>query len=95
MRTKLERKDVAGIVLEVIQGWHFDTRITEDTDFIVDIPIDNRAKGLYYYALKIHLEKLGYPLSDFSVQDCENAETIKDMIDAVWDDFDSNSKRIV
>ena len=50
MAKRLERKDIAVLVLQVVQGWHFDTQITEDTDFEIDIPIEAQAKSLYYYA---------------------------------------------
>ncbi|HEX6190596.1 MAG TPA: hypothetical protein VFZ40_21270 [Pyrinomonadaceae bacterium] len=94
MRTKINREEIAAAVVEVIQGWHFDIQITENTDFAIDIPIDKATKGLYYYAIKISLEKLGYSFCDFSPKDCEDAETVKDIVDAVWDDFDPKSKRV-
>jgi hypothetical protein len=93
MTKTLERKDVAELVLKVIQGWHFDTEITEETDFEIDVPIDAQAKSLYYYAIRISLEKLGYEFCDFSPKDCEEASTMRDIVDAVWSDLDPRSKR--
>ena len=93
MTKTLERKDVAELVLKVIQGWHFDTEITEETDFEIDVPIDAQAKSLYYYAIRISLEKLGYEFCNFSPQDCENAKTIRDIVDAVWEDLNPESNR--
>jgi hypothetical protein len=93
MAKTLERKDVAELVLKVVQGWHFDAQITEDTDFEIDIPIDAQAKSLYYYAIRISLEKLGYEFCDFSPKDCEEAKAIKDIVDAVWSDLNPQSKR--
>jgi hypothetical protein len=93
MAKTLERKDVSGLVLKIVQGWHFDTEVTEDTDFSIDIPIDSKVKGLYYYAIRINFEKLGYQFCDFSPADCEAAETIGDIVDAVWADLNPQSQR--
>lgn len=91
----LGRSDVAELVIGVVQGWHFDIQITEDTDFSIDIPIDTRTKGLYYYAIRIKLEKLGYEFNHFSPKDCEEAKTIRDIVDAVWEDLNPQSKRVM
>lgn len=93
MGKTLERKDISDLVLKVIQGWHFDSEITEDTDFSIDIPIDPGAKSLYYYPIRLKLEELGYEFFSFSPKDCEEAETIGDIVDAVWEDLNPNSKR--
>jgi len=89
------RKDVSEAVIKVIQGWHFDTLITEETDFEIDIPIDRKAKSLYYYAIRLKLEKLGYDFTDFKPEDCEEARTIGDIVDSVWADINPASNRIV
>jgi hypothetical protein len=91
----LHRQDVSDAVLAVIQSWHFDTPITEEMQFGVDLPLDKKAKGLYYYAIRLSLEKLGYVFCDFKAEDCEGAETIGDIIDAVWDDVNPESKRVM
>ena len=93
MPAPASRKDIADAVIKVVQGWHFDTIITEETNFEIDIPIDKKVKGLYYYAIRLNLEKLGYEFTDFKPEDCENAATIRDMIDAVWKDLDPDPRR--
>lgn len=95
MRTSIERKDVSDAVVKVIQGWHFDMPITEETAFDTDLPIDKKAKGLYYYAIRISLEKLGYQFCNFKPEDCEEARTIGDIVHVVWDDVNPKSKRLM
>jgi len=95
MKGQITRKDVSEAVVQVIQGWHFDLHITEETDFEIDIPIDNKAKGLYYYAIRIKLEKAGYEFSTFKPEDCENARTIRDIVNAVWDDLNPESRNVM
>lgn len=91
----LGRKDVSKAVVKVIQGWHFDTAISEETEFGSDLPIDNKAKGLYYHAIRISLEKEGYDICNFNPEDCEAARTIGDIVDAVWDDVNPESKTVM
>lgn len=89
------RQEVSSAVLQIVQGWHFDQKIREDTAFGDDIPLEGRAKGLYFYAIKIRLEKLGYDLFNFKLEDCENARTIGDIVEAVWEDINPQSKHVM
>lgn len=93
MRTSIERKDVSDAVVKVIQGWHFDMPITEETAFHTDLPIDKKAKGLYY-AIRISLEKLGYGFCNFKPEDCEKARTSGDCTCSLGD-LNPKSKRLM
>ena len=91
----LQRQDISKAVLAVIQGWHFDAVITEDTNFDFDLPIDGKVKALYYYAIRIHLENQGYTFCNFKPQDCEQAVKVGDIVEAVWDDLNPTSKQVM
>lgn len=91
----LERDEVSELVLDVLRGLHFDREVNEESQFGVDILLDEKARRLYYYALRIHLEKLGYVFCNFSVEDCEKAESVKDIVDAVWRDLGPNDKGVM
>lgn len=90
-----KREEVSEQVLTVLRGLHFDIYIDEESQYGVDIQLDETAKSLYYYAIRLSLEKLGYKFFSFSPEDCQKAERVQDIIDAVWRDIDPNNKRIM
>lgn len=88
-----KREEISDLVLTVLRGLHFDTYVDGGSEFGVDILLDRGARSLYYYAIRMQLEKLGYEFFDFSPEDCQKAERVQDIIDAVWRDLGSDNKR--
>lgn len=90
-----KREEVSDLVLTVLRGLHFDIYIDEESQFEVDVVLDEKARSLYYYAIRIHLEKLGYEFFSFSPEDCQKAERVQDIINAVWRDLDPNNRSMM
>lgn len=95
MEKTLDRRDISDVLVKFIQGFHVGDLaipISEETAFGVDIPNDKGLKEVYYYGIRVRLEELGYEFFNFSLKDCEEAETIGDIIDAVWSDVSPESR---
>lgn len=83
----IQREDISKIVLEATRRLHFNHELTEESQYGIELTSDKKLKELYYYALRVDLEKLGYTFSSFQPEDCVEATTIKDIVDAVWNDL--------
>jgi hypothetical protein len=86
MPYKYKREQVAKLIVGILQKLHFNPEITEESKYGVNIIIDDKVKGLCYYAIVIHLEELGYLTTNFSLEDCTQAESVWDIVNAVWND---------
>ena len=83
----LKRQDVSDIVLDITRRLHFNPNLTEESQYDdIEITSDKGVKDLYYYALRRSLEHRGYTFTNFKPEDCVNAKTIRDVVDAVWGD---------
>jgi hypothetical protein len=84
------RKDVSRIVLEVIRHIHQDQSIVEASVFGPQgINADAMFRSTYFFPIKVSVEKIDCVLRKFSPADCENAESVGDIVDAVFDDLSS------
>lgn len=88
---RLTREDISKLVLDATRRLHFNPSITEESRYGIDLVQDNKLKDLYYYALRIELENLGFVFRDFSPEDCVKANSIKDVVDAIWEDTEQDS----
>ena len=86
MPCSYSRDDVSGIVVDVLRQLHDDETITEESVFSRDIKVDDFAKRLYYFPIKMSVEKIDCMLKEFSPDDCERARKVKSIVDAVWKD---------
>ena len=87
MTGKYTREQISGLILDILRGLHFRQDITEESRYGVDLLVDEGVKTLTYYPIVMHLQKLGCILVDFNSMDCEKAESVKDIVDAVWNDL--------
>jgi hypothetical protein len=81
------REQISELVVGILRELHFRQDISEESRYGEDLVIDEGVNKLYYYAIVLHLQKSGLILNNFSVEDCERAETVTDIIDAVWSDI--------
>jgi len=88
MPCSYKRKDVSRIVLEVLRHIHDDPTIVESTVFgSQGINADAMFRSNYFFPIKISVEKVDCLIKKFSPSDCEQAKTVSDIVDAVWNDF--------
>ena len=87
MTGKYNREQISELIVGILRELHFRQDIHEGSRYGEDLVVDESVKKLYYYAIALHLEKLGCLLVDFSPNDCEKAESVKDIVDAVWNDI--------
>ena len=88
MACSYKRKDVSGIVLEVLSHIHDDNTITEQRVFGPQgLNVDAMFKRTYFFPIKMSVEKVDCLLRTFSPSDCEKADRVKDIVDAVWNDL--------
>lgn len=91
MACNYTRKDVSRLVLEVLRHIHDRPSIVEATVFGPQgINADAAFRRTYFFPIKMSVEKVDCILRNFSPADCENAETVGDIVDAVWDDLKPN-----
>jgi hypothetical protein len=92
MACTLTRKQVSILVLQVIGQIQHDDSITEATEFGPQ-GINNDAQFRTGYAgpIKLAVESPQCRLTNFSASDCANAETVGDIVDAVWADLDPDA----
>ena len=82
------RLDVSRIVLEVIRHIQHDPTITEASVFGPQgINVDSTFRSTYFFPIKMSVEKVDCLIKHFSTSDCENAGTVGDIVDAVFNDF--------
>jgi len=92
MACNYTRKQASRLVLEVIRKIQHDNTITEATEFGPQgINNDPQFRSGYYDPIKLAVETNECRLNKFSPSDCANAETVADIVDAVWADFDPNA----
>jgi hypothetical protein len=84
MSTRMSQEQVSEVVVDLFRGLHQNESLDENSRFEVDIFLDKNVKKLYYYAIRLELERMGYILVEFSPEDCVRAETIRDIVQAVW-----------
>jgi hypothetical protein len=82
--TRMSQEQVSELVVDLFRGVHVNDTLTEDSQFGQDIPLDAKLKKLYYYAIRLELERMGYILVDFSPEDCMRAESIHDIVESIW-----------
>lgn len=86
------RKQVSGLVIGVIQNIQHDNTITEASVFGPQgINNDPQFRSGYYDPIKLAVETSECRLTNFSPSDCANAETVGDIVDAVWADLDPDA----
>jgi hypothetical protein len=83
MMTRIYQEQVSNLVVDIFRRLHRNDTLTEDSQFGTDILLDENVKQLYYYAIRLELERMGYIIVDFSPEDCVRAETIHDIVEAV------------
>lgn len=82
------RKDVSRIVLEVLRHIHHDPTIVESSEFgSQGINADPTFRSTYFFPIKMSVETVECLIKKFSPADCEQAERVSDIVDAVWNDF--------
>ena len=86
MPCSLTRSDVSKLVLEVIRNKEDNQKITESTCFWDDLGLDPEARRGYFRPIKTKIEAAGCTLNKVSPQDFENANDVKEIVDAVWRD---------
>jgi hypothetical protein len=86
MVNKFTREQVSKDLLRILRELHLNAEISEESQYGVDIIIEDEVKALQYYAIRIQLEKLGYLIVDFSLEDCVKAENVRDTVEAIWND---------
>ena len=88
MACSLTRRDVSGLVLDTIRRIHRDPSIVEATVFGPQgLNVDAMFRSTYFFPIKMTVERVDCILRQFSPADCENAETVRDIVDAVFDDL--------
>jgi hypothetical protein len=88
MACNYTRKDVSRLVLEVLRHIHDRPTIVEATVFGPQgINADPTFRRTYFFPIKMSVEKVDCILKSFSPSDCENANSVADIVDAVWDDL--------
>lgn len=82
------RGDVSRLVLEVLSGIHEDQVVVEASEFGPQgINADAEFRSTYFSPIRAAVETDDCRLKKFSPADCEQAETVRDIVDAVWKDF--------
>ena len=82
------RKIVSGLVLNVIRDIQDDPSIIEVSVFGPQgINNDRQFRATYFTPIKTAVETGECRLKKFSSADCEKAKSVKDIVDAVWNDF--------
>lgn len=82
--SRMSQEQVSDLVVDLFRGVHLNDTLTEDSRFGRDILLDENLKKLYYYAIRLELERMGYILVDFSPEDCMRAESIHDIVESIW-----------
>lgn len=86
MPCSLTRSDVSKLVLKVIRNTENDQNISESTRFWDDLRVDPIARRGYFGPIKTKVESEGCTLSKVNPQDFENANDVKEIVEAVWAD---------
>ncbi len=76
------RKIVSQIVLDFLHGKGYPTA-TEDSDFEHDIRVTANARRGWAFALRDIVERRGCDPGEFGPEDCANASTVGDIVDAL------------
>jgi hypothetical protein len=83
MAGKYTREQISDLVVRLLRELHFRQDITEDSHYGEDILADAGVKKLTYYAVVMRVQQLGGVLIDFNAADCDNAESVRDIVEAV------------
>lgn len=86
------RQDVANVVIEVIRAFHNDKTIVENSAFGQDIIVDELARR-GYATLILQLMMKRFPecgLSKFGPDNCASASKVKDIVEDIWDELNTN-----
>ena len=94
MPCNLSRKDVSRIVLGVIRRIHGNPSIVEANGFGAQgINADAQFRTGYFADIRDGVAaRLGCSTRTFSPGDCENAETVADIVNAVFDDLTAQNE---
>jgi hypothetical protein len=86
MACSLTRAEVSDRILIVLRTVHRDDTISEETTFGRDLDVDDLAKELYYYPIKMTVEQIGCVMGkSFSPDACRKARKVSGIIKAAWD----------
>jgi hypothetical protein len=87
MACSFTRQDVSDIVIEVLEQLLGKKFITEQSQFDEDLGVDDTAKALLFFPIKMSVEKVGCMLKKFNSQTCQKAKVVGDVVDAISKDF--------
>lgn len=87
MACSYSRDEVSEIVIEAIEQLLGKQFVTEESEFDEDLGIDDAAKGLLFFPIKMSVEKVGCLVKKFNSQTCQKAKTVGDIVDAICKDF--------
>jgi hypothetical protein len=87
MACSYTRENVSDIVIEVLEQLLGEEDITEESEFDEDLGVDDNAKALLFFPIKMSVEKVGCLLKKFTSQSCKKAATVGDIVDGICKDF--------
>ncbi len=83
------RKEVSRIVLDFLHGKGF-PNATENSDFEHDIRVTSNARRGWAFSLRDIVEARGCDPGSFASDDCGNAETVAEIVDALAAELHAN-----
>ena len=90
MASVLDRDDVSNIVVGVVRDMEQDPSVTEPTRFEEDLRVDDAAKRGYFPPVHRQITEAGGKLTSTKAADFENADTVGEIVDTVWQDVQQN-----
>lgn len=74
---------IAALVLDLFRRLHGNERINQDSEFGVDLDVDENVRTLYYYAILIEFKSKGYWVHMLTPETCSTASKVQDIIDNI------------
>ena len=86
MPCSLTKAEVSAIILDVLRSLHKMPQITEGTMFGRDLIVDDLAKEMYFFPIKMSVERVGCVLGKkFTMTSCRKATTVGALVKSVFD----------
>ncbi len=82
-KCKLKRIDISKIVVEFVRSQDFPNAV-EESDFENDVPVDAETRAGWADPIVKGIVAAGCQPEGFGPTDCENAETVGDIVDAAF-----------